>query len=254
MRKFGLIGFPLSHSFSQKYFTEKFRREEIHDCEYLNFSISAINQLDEIIQSNPELAGLNVTIPYKESVIPFLSWKDPVVTKIAACNCIRLIQGKLYGYNTDVIGFEKSLIKKLADRHDQALILGTGGAAKAVEYVLHTLGIKCWIVSRNPPTSSDPSGKYLRYEDLTVSLIRSCPLIINTTPLGMYPQVDLCPAIPYEGISDKHYLFDLIYNPSRTRFLQNGESMGATIENGSEMLVIQAEESWRIWNQNVNTN
>ncbi|PWT78713.1 MAG: shikimate dehydrogenase [Bacteroidetes bacterium] len=247
MRKFGLIGYPLSHSFSQKFFTEKFQREGIPDCQYVNFSIPSIDHLTEIIQSDKELAGLNVTIPYKEAVLPYLSWKDPVVSTIQACNCIRITEGKLFGFNTDVIGFEKSLKKKLSADHKRALILGTGGAAKAVKYVLQKEGIEYKIVSRHP-TESESADNLLRYEDITESIIRSYLLIINTTPLGMFPHVDQHPPIPYQAITSKHYLFDLIYNPARTVFLQKGESMGAIIENGSDMLVIQAEESWQIWN------
>ncbi len=244
MRKFGLIGYPLSHSFSQKYFTEKFSKENINDCSYQNFSIPAIQEISSVISSEPDLCGLNVTIPYKEQVIPFLDYKNDVVEQINACNCIKIIDGKLHGYNTDVVGFEISLMKKLKPFHTQALILGTGGASKAVAYVMKKLGIEYKLVSRK--SSSD---KTIGYNDLTEDMTQSHQLIINTSPVGMYPNVNAYPEIHYQAITSQHYLFDLIYNPSKTAFLQKAEERGATIENGLEMLVLQAEESWRIWNE-----
>jgi len=244
VKKFGLIGYPLSHSFSQKYFTEKFRKENIHDCVYENFSLPDIEQISSILISEPQLQGLNVTIPYKEKIIPFLHFKNDVVEKTGACNCIKIKNGKLYGYNTDVIGFEISLKKKLKDYHKHALILGTGGAAKAVEYVMKKSGIDYKFVSRK--VSSDNT---INYGDLDESIIQSNTLIINTAPIGMYPNVDAYPNIPYHALTAKHYLFDLIYNPEKTMFLQKGEEHGAAIQNGHEMLIIQAEESWRIWNE-----
>ena len=245
MRKFGLIGYPLSHSFSQKYFTEKFRKENLNDCIYENFSFPSINELPELLSSQPDLKGLNVTIPYKQSVIPFLYSGNEVVKQIGACNCIHIRDGKLFGFNTDVYGFEQSLKKSLQPYHTKALILGTGGAAKAVEYVIQKAGIDYRFVSRNPIAGSE---KYIRYEQITEDLISSYTLIINTTPSGMYPDTDKCPPLPYHLLSPKHYLFDLIYNPAKTLFLQKGEEQGAIIQNGSDMLVIQAEESWKIWN------
>lgn len=244
MKKFGLIGYPLSHSFSQKYFTEKFRKENIHDCVYENFSLSEIGQISSILINEPQLHGLNVTIPYKEQIIPFLHFKNDVVEKTGACNCIKIKNGKLYGYNTDVIGFEISLKKKLKDYHTHALILGTGGAAKAVEYVIKESGIDYKFVSRKVS-----SGNTINYGDLNENIIQSHTLIINTAPIGMYPNVDAYPNIPYQALTAKHYLFDLIYNPEKTMFLQKGEERRAAIQNGHEMLIIQAEESWRIWNE-----
>jgi shikimate dehydrogenase len=244
MRLFGLIGYPLSHSFSQKYFTEKFSRENLGDCSYLNFSIQGIEELKGILKSNPNLEGINVTIPHKENIIRFLDWKNPVVEQIQACNCIRIREGRLFGYNTDVLGFENSLMKKLNPRHDRALILGTGGAAKAVAYVLNKLGIPFQLVSRR----KNLTASLMTYGELTTEKIREYPLIINTTPIGMYPNIDQCPDLPYEAIGKGHYLFDLIYNPGKTQFLQKGERGGAIVENGEEMLVLQAEESWKIWN------
>jgi shikimate dehydrogenase len=243
MRKFGLIGYPLGHSFSGKYFTEKFHRTAIDDCTYSNFEISSIAELPEILE-DPELVGLNVTIPYKESVIPFLHEKHPVVKEIAACNCIKIVKGQLTGYNTDVIGFESSLIEKLTVKDARALILGTGGSSKAVAWVLNKKGIKFLFVSRN---KSD-GARRITYDELNQDILDAHTLIINTTPLGMEPKTGDCPPIPYQWVGSDHYLFDLIYNPVKTLFLEKGEEAGARIKNGSDMLAIQAEASWNIWN------
>jgi shikimate dehydrogenase len=243
MRKYGLIGYPLTHSFSQRFFTEKFGREGISDCVYSNFSMAGIDELSGVL-ADPELRGLNVTIPYKEKVIPFLHGQSPVVAETGACNCIRIEGRKLVGHNTDVVGFEQSLARKLGDHHRQALVLGTGGAAKAVEYVLRKLGISYRLVTRKPrPDTGD-----LGYEQVDNAVIGGYTLIINTTPVGMYPRTEEAPPLPYEALTSRHYLFDLIYNPERTLFLQQGEERGAVVENGYDMLILQAEESWRIWN------
>ena len=242
MRVFGLIGYPLSHSFSRKYFTEKFLREGIADCRYENFPIEDIDLLPALLQDNPSLQGLNITIPYKEKVIPFLTVQSPVVQEMGACNCIHLKGGVLTGYNTDVSGFEQSLLPALAAHHQRALILGTGGAAKAVEYVLRKRGMHYRYVSRKPVAGQ------LSYADITADELTAYTLIINTTPLGMYPNVDSYPPLPYEAISSRHYLFDLVYNPSVTAFLAQGAARGAVTKNGADMLIIQAEESWKIWN------
>jgi shikimate dehydrogenase len=244
MRKFGLIGYPLGHSFSGTYFKEKFQRASIEDCSYSNFEIPAISFLQQILK-DPELKGLNVTIPYKESVIPFLHKKDSVVEEIGACNCIRIDLGQLKGFNTDVKGFEESVSEKLmaADRH--ALILGTGGSSKAVAWVLKKKGIQFLFVSRK----SSGSANQIMYEDLNRELMEKYSLIINSTPLGMEPETGACPPIPFEWIGSKHYLFDLVYNPAKTLFLAKGESAGARIKNGTDMLAIQAEASWAIWNR-----
>ena len=241
MRKFGLIGYPLTHSFSQRYFTEKFEREGIDDCVYSNFSIGSIGDLG-VVLADAELCGLNVTIPYKQQVIPFLDSLSPVVEAIGACNCIKIEGGRRFGFNTDVVGFEQSLVKKLAGHHRKALILGTGGAAKAVEWVLRRLGIEFLSVSR----VAGPGA--IGYANVDAALLGTHELIVNTTPLGMYPNVDECPPLPYEALTSRHYLFDLVYNPDRTLFLQKGEARGTVVENGNEMLELQAEESWRIWN------
>jgi shikimate dehydrogenase len=242
MRRFGLIGYPLSHSFSQKYFTEKFQRENLTGCTYENFPIASVEELRDVLQSHPDLEGLNVTIPYKEKVIPMLSWQHEVVQATGACNCIKIVNNKLCGYNTDVVGFEQSLAKQLQAVHRKALVLGTGGAAKAVQYVLQKRGIEYLTVSRQPQ-----GGNQIDYAAVR-NVLPEYLLVINTTPLGMYPAVEACPPLPYEQITPQHFLFDLIYNPPLTQFLQQGKNRGALIENGADMLVIQAEESWKIWN------
>lgn len=241
MRLFGLIGYPLSHSFSKKYFTEKFEKEGLTDCRYENFSIESIEKLRDVLKQNPNLLGLNVTIPYKEQVIPYLDELSEVVKKTGACNCIKIRKGKLYGFNTDVIGIEKSLTNFISPGIKKALILGTGGAAKAVVFVLEKLGIAGRFVSRKP------SKNAYSYSDLNDSIIASNFVIINTTPLGMYPAVNEAPSINYNALTNNHFLFDLIYNPEKTMFLEQGEKRGAAIKNGYEMLLVQAEESWKIW-------
>lgn len=244
MRKFGLIGFPLSHSFSQKYFTEKFRDEQIPDCVYENFPLENINELSTLLQDNTDIAGLNVTIPYKEKVLSFLTHKNEVVEKIRACNCIKIDQEKLFGFNTDVTGFRNSFEPLLKPYHTGALILGQGGAAKAASFVLDQLNIPYLFVVRK----SESPGQKILWEQVTESIISNQKIIINCTPIGMYPEAVKCPPLPYEALTAEHYLFDTIYNPPETLFLKKGRAKGATIKNGLEMLVIQAEESWRIWN------
>ncbi|HXB05866.1 MAG TPA: shikimate dehydrogenase [Puia sp.] len=243
MRRYGLIGYPLTHSFSQRYFTEKFEREGIRDCVYTNFPITSMEELPAVLEVE-DLLGLNVTIPYKQDVLRYLHQKSEVVEAIGACNCIRIEGGRRVGHNTDVVGFERSLLPKLGSHHRRALVLGTGGAAKAVEYVLRGLGIDYRLVTRRPR----PGAADLRYEAVDAAMMDEYTLIVNTTPVGMYPHVEECPALPYEAMGAKHYLFDLVYNPARTLFLQKGEERGAVVENGHEMLLLQAEESWRIWN------
>lgn len=253
MRKFGLIGYPLSHSFSQKFFNQKFQKENIVDTSYENFPIPSISNFHSLWQKHPTLEGLNVTIPYKKEVIPFLQHSSAVVEAIKACNCIHKFNNELYGYNTDVIGFENSLMPFLQPHHTQALILGTGGAAAAVKWVLEKLGISYQFVSRTTNTTINETNDAshfttLEYDQLTYSLLQEHTLIINTSPLGMYPTIDQAPPIPYEAITPKHHLYDLIYNPVETLFMKKGLEKGATVQNGLEMLHIQAEESWIIWN------
>lgn len=244
MRKFGLIGYPLTHSFSKKYFTEKFRREGIDNAVYELYPIKDIYELRDIIKSTPDLEGLNVTIPYKQVVLRHLHSSANIPHGLRACNCIKIEKGKTFGYNTDVIGFEKSFKPSLNSFYKKALILGNGGATAAIGFVLDRLKIPYKIVSRKLHDDST-----LTYSDLDRSIMQAHTVIINTTPLGMYPDVESAPPIPYHFLSPRHYLFDLIYNPEKTSFLRKGEEQGAIIKNGLEMLELQAEESWKIWNQ-----
>ncbi|HEV7782713.1 MAG TPA: shikimate dehydrogenase [Chitinophagaceae bacterium] len=242
MRLFGLIGHPLSHSFSKKYFTEKFEKEQLTGCRFENFPIASVDELPQILDTNPELEGLAVTIPYKQSVLKYLDASN-IPDGLAACNCIRVEGKKLTGYNTDHSGFEKSIAPLLKPHHNRALILGNGGATASVSFVLKKLGIGFDIVSR---TIHD--GSTLTYADIDERVMKEHTVIINTTPLGMYPVVNERPSILYSNITKDHLLYDLIYNPEKTLFLQKGEMRGAAIKNGEEMLVIQAEENWKIWN------
>ena len=246
MKVFGLIGYPLSHSFSKKYFSGRFDEEKITDCSYENFELATIRQITSLIKKTPYLSGLNVTIPYKEQVIPFLHTQTDVVKATGACNCIAISEGMLHGHNTDTTGFEQSLIKFLFPHHSEALVLGTGGAAKAVGYVLRKLGIGFHFVSRNVQLRG--IANTWQYRDLTPDIMQSHLLIINTTPLGMFPNVDAAPPIDYSLLTARHYLYDLVYNPAKTLFLEKGELKGGAIQNGYDMLIIQAEESWKIWN------
>lgn len=243
MRLFGLIGYPLSHSFSKEYFARKFAAEGIRDCRYENFSIPQITAFPLLLEQHPDLEGVNVTIPYKEQVIPYLDAMNDAARQIGAVNCIQIREGKKKGFNTDVIGFKQSLLPLLGPRHRKALILGTGGGAKAVAYVLHQLKIPFYYVSRKKKLPGT-----LQYDELDAPLLKTHTLIVNTTPLGMSPQVEAAPPIPYELLTAQHLLYDLIYNPDRTLFLQRGAAAGASIKNGYEMLVLQAEASWDIWN------
>ncbi len=241
MRLFGLIGYPLTQSFSKKYFTEKFLKEDIGDAAYELFEIENICLLHSVLD-NKNLCGFNVTIPYKKEVISFLSSIDSEAEAIGACNCIKITEGKLKGFNTDAPAFEKSLLPLLKAHHKNALILGTGGASNAVSFVLKKLGIDYKFVSRTEKPDS------YTYEQLNRYIIEDNTLIINTTPLGSFPKVENAPKLPYEYLSPRHYLYDLVYNPPVTLFLQKGRERGAAIKNGYEMLVGQAELSWQIWN------
>lgn len=239
--RYGLIGYPLSHSFSPKWFAEKFAAGGI-DATYQAYPLEHVEDILDLLANYP-LKGLNVTIPYKESVIDFLDSLSDDAKAIGAVNCIDIRNGKRIGHNTDVIGFEQSLTPLLQPHHTKALILGTGGAAKAVNYVLDKLEIERTSVSRNKTENT------LTYQDLTEEIISTHTLIINTTPLGMSPNEDDSPPIPYNFISEEHLLYDLIYNPAETKFLAQGKQQGAQIKNGHEMLVLQAEASWEIWNK-----
>lgn len=242
MRQFGLIGYPLSHSFSKKYFTEKFSDEGISNCNYELYPISSIDQFPQLLQSVDGLEGINVTIPYKEEVLPYLHHQSDAVKEIGACNCISIRNGELTGFNTDTLGFQQSIEPFLQPHHRHALVLGTGGAAKAVVWVLKQLGIAYKYVSRKK------GDEMLGYDDIDATVMQQYQVIINTTPLGMQPNVHGKPSLPYQYIGTQHLCYDLVYNPAKTAFLQLAEEQGATIKNGSDMLVIQAEESWKIWN------
>lgn len=244
MRKFGLIGYPLGQSFSNKFFTQKFTEEDLTDCLHEVFPIRSINELQQVL-ADPELEGLNVTLPYKKAVIAFLHKKDEIVEKIQACNCIKIESGVLTGFNTDVAGFQNSITPLLKSYHKKALVLGTGGASAAVQFVLERLDIEHKFVSRNSATNAN----VISYEEAE-DYIGSHQIIINTTPVGMYPNINDAPSIPYGLLTDEHLLYDLTYNPEETQFLALGKMRGAATKNGAEMLVIQAEESWQIWNAN----
>lgn len=248
MDKYGLIGYPLKHSFSISYFNEKFQSENI-DAEYVNFEIPRIEDFMEVVEENPNLRGLNVTIPYKEQVIPYLDELDKDTAKIGAVNVIKIIpQGKgdvkLVGYNSDIIGFTRSIEPLLQSHHVKALILGTGGASKAVFHGLANLGIEATFVSR-----TKKSNDILTYQELTPEIMQEHTVIVNTTPLGMYPNVDACPDIPYDQLTPNYLLYDLLYNPHETLFMKKGMERGATVKNGLEMLLLQAFVSWEIWNK-----
>jgi shikimate dehydrogenase len=240
MQEYGLIGYPLSHSFSPGYFHEKFTQEQLN-ARYNSFPIASISALEKLIKETENLKGLNVTIPYKSSVIPFLKKISTSAKNIGAVNCIKIVNGELYGFNTDYIGFAESLKPLLRKDINKALVLGTGGSSKAVCYALSELGIAYQLVSA--------SGKAnLSYEGIDAKTIQEHLLIVNTTPLGMHPKTNECPNIPYSFLTKEHLLFDLIYNPEETMFLQKGKARNALVKNGLEMLHLQAEKSWAIWN------
>lgn len=242
MPNFGLIGRNISYSFSKSHFTEKFEKEGINYT-YENFDLEDISEFPSVIKNNPELLGLNVTIPYKESIIPYLDELNDVAIEIGAVNTIKIeSSGKLKGYNTDCYGFEKSIQPLLKPQHKRALILGTGGASKGVAYGLKNLSIPFDFVSRQ-----NNENAQFTYDDLNDNILKSYQIIINCTPIGTYPNVNECPEIPYDAISKEHLLYDLIYNPIQTKFLICGEIKGAAITNGLTMLDLQAQKSWDIW-------
>lgn len=246
MDKYGLIGFPLGHSFSKNYFNQKFTDEKI-DAEYVNFEIPSIENLTEILETNLNLKGLNVTIPYKQKVISYLDSLSPEARAIGAVNVIRIThKGKdtlLKGYNSDVIGFTRSIEPLLQPYHKKALILGTGGASKAINYGLKSLGLETVFVSRYERPGT------IQYKSLTPEIIKEYNVIVNCTPCGMYPHADECPDIPYEAMDEKNLLYDLLYNPNETLFMKKGAAQGARVKNGLEMLLLQAFASWEFWNE-----
>ncbi len=239
MRHFGLIGYPLTHSFSPNYFKNKFESIEVKHADYKSFEIHDLNSIKKLVKTK-DLSGFNVTIPHKQSIIPYLDELTPEANAIGSVNCVKVVEGKLIGYNTDAFGFKTSLIHLIGDKTiEKAIILGNGGSAKAVQYALKQMKIDYSIVSR--------SGD-LNYNNLSPSMMRTYQLIINTTPLGMFPNVEEHPDIPYEAITSNHFAIDLIYNPSETAFLRKCSLAGAAIKNGQEMLEFQADKSWEIWN------
>ena len=245
MRKFGLIGKDIDYSFSQSYFAAKFKAEEITDASYQNFDLKSITEFPSLIQKDNNIKGFNVTIPYKELIIPYVDKLDKNAKKIGAINTIkRTKKGKLKGYNTDYYGFKNAILPHLKSQHTNALILGTGGASKAIAFALKKLKIEYTYVSRNATKENQIS-----YQQLTEETIKNNTIIVNCTPLGTHPDITAYPDIPYQAITEKHLLFDLIYNPEETTFLNYGKQKGATIINGYKMLQLQAEKSWRIWNK-----
>ena len=241
MKTYGLIGENLSHSFSQKYFQQKFFKEGIKDCQYLNFELNDISTLRKLVQKN-DIKGLNITIPYKEKVIPFLDEITKQADKIGAVNTIQIKGNKLIGHNTDIFGFEQSITPLLNGRNT-AIILGNGGASKAIQFVLIKKNINFKVFSRKLK---------LKFSDITEKVIRKNEIIINATPLGMHPNSNTFVNLPYNAINTKHLLYDLVYNPEESQFLTKGRIMGAQIKNGIQMLNLQAKESWKIWNLSLN--
>lgn len=259
MKKYGLIGYPLTHSFSQEYFAEKFKQENLQDeCIYEGFSLPSLSDFPALIKANPDLCGLNVTIPHKIGVIYFMNKLDPAAKAIDAVNCIKILKKRpidafftgeisssevhLEGYNTDAFGFEHSLKPLLHKHHQKALILGNGGASRAIAYVLGLLNIDYRFVSRQG------KGRNYSYDQLNHEIIEEHTLIVNTTPLGTFPQIDECPDIPYQYLTKRHLLYDLVYNPEESAFLKRGKAKDAATKNGLEMLHLQAEKAWEIWN------
>ncbi len=240
MDKYGIIGFPLGHSFSRGFFTEKFARESI-DAQYLNFEIPDANMLREVLRDNPELKGLNVTLPHKQAVIPLLDELSDEAREIGAVNVIRIRDGKLKGFNSDIIGFTESIKPLLQPWHKKALILGTGGASRAIRVGLTRLGIEWTYVSRTPREGM------LTYSDLTAEVMQQYMVIVNCSPVGMFPKTGEAPNIPYELLTPKHLLYDLVYNPEETLFMQKGRAQDAIVKNGLEMLHLQAIASWEFW-------
>ena len=248
----GLIGYPLSHSFSQRYFTEKFAKEGLEGYSYKNFPITGIGLLHQLLEQQPGLCGFNVTIPYKQQIVPLMNEMDAVAEKTGAVNTVKVLRnGKdihLKGYNTDVYGFSQSLKEWFTvlntELPSQALVLGTGGASKAVMVALSDLGITTHLISRK-----QNQDIYKTYEQLTAEDIAANPLIVNTTPLGMFPNIGECPAIPYQFLTEKNYLYDLVYNPEETLFMRKGLENGASVKNGERMLHLQADRAWEIWRE-----
>lgn len=250
MRQFGLIGYPLSHSFSKKYFTEKFERENIAQANYELYELTTIDEFPALVASQPHLVGLNVTIPYKQAVMPFLDSLDESAKKVGAVNVIKFENGQKIGFNSDYYGFKQSLLNSQfpINKNTQALVLGSGGASKAIRAALEDLAIHYKVVSRNP---EEGNQQQIGYQSISEQLITDFQLIINTTPLGMHPHTEACPDLPYQALGESHLLFDLVYNPAETLFMKKGTAQGAITLNGLEMLHLQAEKAWDIWNSSL---
>jgi shikimate dehydrogenase len=244
MKRYGLIGYPLTHSFSKSFFEKKFDQENLSDARFDLFPMNDINEFSGLIQSTEGLKGFAVTIPHKKNILPLLNELDETAREIGAVNCVRVRNGHTKGFNTDVMGFEQTLKTTRADCHKHALVLGSGGASACVQYVLKKHGIAFQLVGR----SKNNDVIDLLYDELTEWHIRQHTLIVNTTPLGMSPNEETCPLIPYAYLNEHHTLIDLVYNPSETIFMKKGREKGALVENGYEMFRVQAEENWRIWN------
>ncbi len=240
----GLIGYPLTHSFSKSYFKQKFEKEKITDYIYRNFELPDLKELPYLIQNTPNLTGLNVTIPYKEKVLTYVDEVSPEVAAVGAANTLVIhpVSKKISAYNTDIYGFRQSLLAFLKPWHRKALILGTGGAAKAIDYTLQQMGIETLMVSRQPENE-----RQITYDDLTEQIVKMHLLVINTTPVGQFPDTEKSPFFPYDFITVRHFFYDLIYNPPETKFLYMARKRGAVTCNGLKMLHLQAERSWKIW-------
>lgn len=241
MKKFGLIGKTLGHSFSQKFFTDYFEKHEV-EAEYQNFELAEISEIVPLLSS--DIRGLSVTIPYKQDIIPFLDELSEVALKVGAVNCVEFKNGKTIGHNTDAYGFQQSIKPFLTNQHERAMIIGTGGASKAVEYILKNLGISPIFISRHPKKQNE-----FRYDEINNHMLNACKLIVNTTPVGTFPNVNDCIEIPFEFLTPQHLVVDLIYNPEKTQFLQRSEDAGAQILNGESMLKEQALKAWLIWSK-----
>lgn len=248
MKTFGLIGYRLGYSFSKKFFTEKFEKEGLNEHEYVNFELDSIEEFPGIFEKNPNISGLNCTIPYKQQIMKFMDQIDAEAAEVGAVNTVKIIRDngtlKLVGYNSDVYGFENSLKPMLTEKHKKALILGTGGASKAIKYILTKLGIEYVSAS----IEEQLFEKEIRYSNIDEKMISEHLIIINATPLGTFPNVDNCADIPYQFITADHVMFDLVYNPEETLFMKKGKEKGASVKNGLEMLHLQAIRSWKIWN------
>ncbi len=251
-KQLGLMGYPLSHSFSKKYFDEKFQKLHLTDYGFDVFSMENINTFPNLIKENKNLIGLSVTLPHKETIIPFLDELDETAKEIGAVNCVKIDNGKLKGYNTDALGFKQSLRPFLDVNHTKALVFGSGGASKAVAHVLKKLNIDVWFVTRKRFETRDlryETANNLTYEELNEDILFACKLVVNTTPVGMYPNENECLPIPYNAITAQHLVYDLTYNPPETLFLKKAKEHGALISNGYNMLCFQADEAWKIWTE-----